>query len=87
MTSGRMLTPKQVAAACGLGPRAVYGAIERGELPAYRLCGRLRIDPADFEAWKEASKVAAEVAVKPPRPSTRPAADGLKTLLETTREA
>jgi hypothetical protein len=32
---------------CGLSPRAVYRAIERGELVASRLCSRLRIRPED----------------------------------------
>ena len=47
----RLLSPEDVARRCGLSRRAVYRAIERGELPATRLCSRLRIQPAALEAW------------------------------------
>jgi excisionase family DNA binding protein len=48
-----MLSPTQIASACGLSRRAVYRAIGRGELPAARLCNRLRVKPDDFERWVE----------------------------------
>jgi excisionase family DNA binding protein len=38
-----LLSPEQVARLCGLSRRAVYDAIKRGELHAFRLCSRLRI--------------------------------------------
>ena len=44
-------------ALCGLSRKAVYRAIERGELKAFRLCSRLRIDPDAVEAWLEANVV------------------------------
>jgi excisionase family DNA binding protein len=47
----RLLSPKEVARVCGLSRRAVYGAIARGELPAARLCNRLRVRPAELERW------------------------------------
>jgi len=53
----RLLSPEDIARRCGLSRRAVYRAIERGELPAARLCSRLRIQPADFDAWIGANQV------------------------------
>jgi excisionase family DNA binding protein len=52
-----LLTVDQVASHCGLSRRAIYRAIERGELLAYKPCGRLRIAPEDFEAWIRSSVV------------------------------
>jgi excisionase family DNA binding protein len=42
---------------CGLSRRAVYDAIKRGELRAFKLCSRLRISVADVDAWLAASLV------------------------------
>ncbi len=53
----RLLSPEDVAVRCGLSRRAVYRAIERGDLLASRLCHRLRIRPADVDAWIERSRV------------------------------
>ena len=50
-TRDSFLSPDEVARRIRLSRRAVYDAIRRGELPAMRLCGRLRISPADLEAW------------------------------------
>ncbi|MGH2984033.1 MAG: helix-turn-helix domain-containing protein [Solirubrobacterales bacterium] len=47
----RLLSPGEIAEACGLSRRAVYRAIGRGELPAARLCNRLRVRPADLARW------------------------------------
>lgn len=47
----RLLSPEDVARACGLSRRAVYRAIARGELRAARLCNRLRVQPAELERW------------------------------------
>lgn len=49
--SDGLLSPEEVAGACGLPRRAVYRAIGRGELQAARLCHRLRVRPGDLEAW------------------------------------
>ncbi len=49
--SNELLSPEQVANACGLSRRAVYRAIARGELRAARLCHRLRVRPKDLETW------------------------------------
>ena len=64
---------------CGLSPRAVYGAIERGELVASRLCSRLRIRPEDFADWVSGNRVTppmANVAMPPPQPPPPPRARG-----------
>ena len=51
-----LLSPEEVARRCGLSRRAVYRAIERGELRASRLCSRIRIRAADVEAWVERTR-------------------------------
>jgi len=56
-TTSAMLSPAQVARLTNLSRAAVYRAIERGELHASRLCGRLRVDIAELEAWKARSVV------------------------------
>jgi excisionase family DNA binding protein len=81
----RLLSPEDVARACGLSRRAVYRAIARGELRAARLCHRLRIHPAEFERW-----IAEETCgATPPsatrtrsRRHTRGAQGGLRVLLD-----
>lgn len=46
------LSPREVAAALGLSRSAVYRLIEDGELPAYKVRGRLRIEPQEVHALK-----------------------------------
>lgn len=45
------LRPREAAALAGLSTRAIYRAIDRGELRAVRLCSRLRIPRDAFDAW------------------------------------
>jgi excisionase family DNA binding protein len=77
----RMLSPEQVARRAGFKRRAIYRCIERGELRASRLCGRLRIKEEDMEAW-----IAANVVVPAPVevPDSNPASPskGLRRLLD-----
>jgi excisionase family DNA binding protein len=75
-----LLSPEQVARRCGLSRRAVYRAIERGELRASRLCSRIRIKPGEVDAWVEANEVAPHAEL-PVRPSPLRSADGLRRLL------
>jgi excisionase family DNA binding protein len=49
-----LLTPNEVAALCGYSRKAIYAAIERGELRATKRCSRWRISPSDLKAWLEA---------------------------------
>ena len=65
------LRPAEAAAIAGLSTRAIYRAIDRGELRAVRLCSRLRIPRDAFEAWIASCAVRVErsvVAVPPPAP-------------------
>jgi excisionase family DNA binding protein len=52
-----LLSPTQVAEICGLSRRAVYDAIRRGELKAFRLCARLRISGDELADWLRRSAV------------------------------
>jgi excisionase family DNA binding protein len=52
-----LLSADQVARICGLSRRAVYDAIKRGELQAFRLCSRLRVRTDDLDAWLEESAI------------------------------
>jgi excisionase family DNA binding protein len=76
-----LMSPEDVAKWCGLSKRAVYRAIERGELSASRLCHRLRVRPTDVEAWVEATRVTASWTHSPAG-SRRGASGGLRGLLD-----
>jgi excisionase family DNA binding protein len=45
------LRPAEAAKLAGLSTRAIYRAIQRGELRAVRLCSRLRIPRDAFDDW------------------------------------
>ena len=62
-----LLRVSEAAELAGLSTRAIYRAIERGELRAARLCSRLRIPRAAFDEWIECS------TVRPPGPPPAPA--------------
>jgi excisionase family DNA binding protein len=51
------LSPKQFAAALGLSRSAVYRLIEDGELRAYKVRGRLRVEPAEVRALRERNRI------------------------------
>ena len=81
-----LLSPEDVAASCGLSRKAVYRAIERGELRAFRLCSRLRICAEDLEAWLVANQgsfapSADPTAARAPFLDRSPAPGGLRRLL------
>lgn len=76
-----LLSPEDVAQRCGLSRKAVYRAVERGELRAARIVSRLRIDPRDVEAWIRANVVDANCPAPVPARSRLPAASGLRRLL------
>jgi excisionase family DNA binding protein len=79
--SDHLMAPGDVAVLCGLSRKAVYRAIERGELRASRLCSRLRIRASDVDAWIDAHRVQAAVQPVEPRRSPVAATDGLRRLL------
>jgi len=77
------LRPDEAAALAGLSTRAIYRAIERGELRAARLCSRLRIPRAAFDDWVERSAVRAVEGVAAEPAAPRPGVAGsLRQLLE-----
>lgn len=78
--SDNLLTAAQTAERVGLSTKAVRRAIERGELPASKLCGRIRVRPADVDSWIEANRIGAS-APRTVLPAATPAADGLRALL------
>ena len=82
------LRPVEAAELAGLSTRAIYRAIERGELRAARLCSRLRIPRAAFDEWVEACAVRA--AERPAATYPRvplPAAGSFRSLLARREEA
>jgi excisionase family DNA binding protein len=83
MGSDSLLTPADVAHRCGLSRKAVYRAIDRGELKAFRLCSRLRIDPEAVDAWLEASVVTGSEPLPIPcfLPAPLPRRNGLRRFL------
>jgi excisionase family DNA binding protein len=55
-----MLTVKEAAAGVRLTQWAIYRAIQRGDLTAYKPGGRLRIYETDLEAWLQSTRVRAQ---------------------------
>jgi excisionase family DNA binding protein len=76
-----LLSPAQVAQLAGLSVRAIYRAIERGDLPASRLCSRLRVRQADVEGWLARNRVRIAPTAKVERFSPEPSAKGLRLML------
>lgn len=57
MNDPRLLSPEHAAAYLGLGSRyAIYRLVQRGELPAVRLAGKLRLDREDLDRLIETKK-------------------------------
>jgi excisionase family DNA binding protein len=54
-----LLTVADAAERLGLKHGAVRRAIARGDLPAMKLCSRIRIDPVDLRRWVEAHRIKA----------------------------
>jgi len=50
------LTPDEVAAILKIAKNTVYEMIKRGELPAFRIGRKLRIDPKDIEIYRQQGK-------------------------------
>lgn len=50
------LTPQEVADILKITKNTVYELIKRGELPAYRVGRKLRVDPQDVDAYKKHGK-------------------------------
>lgn len=52
----RSLTPEEVAQILKITRNTVYEMVKRGELPAYRIGRKIRIDPQDVETYKQQGK-------------------------------
>jgi putative molybdopterin biosynthesis protein len=52
-----VLTVQEAAAVVKLTQWAIYRAIQRGDLVAYKPGGRLRINESDLQAWLKATRV------------------------------
>lgn len=52
----RSLTPEEVAQILKITRNTVYEMVKRGELPAYRIGRKIRIDPQDVEIYKQQGK-------------------------------
>lgn len=50
------LTPQEVANILKITKNTVYEIIKRGELPAYRVGRKIRVDPKDVDAYKKRGK-------------------------------
>ena len=87
-TLGRLLSPEEVARACGLSRRAVYRAIARGELRAARLCNRLRVQPDELERWIGEQTVGQEIPTPqgPRLPADALSRGSLRALLDEVEE-
>jgi excisionase family DNA binding protein len=55
-----LLSVNQAASLVGLKHLAIRRAIQRGELPAYRLCSRIRIRRDDLAKWVRDNRVGCE---------------------------
>jgi excisionase family DNA binding protein len=78
------LDVRRVAQRLGLSTKAVRGLIARGELPAYKVAGRIRIDAADLDGYLAAVRVQPsvhDIGVPLPTSTARGASNGLRPLL------
>jgi excisionase family DNA binding protein len=77
------LTASEAAALVGLSTRAIYRAVQRGELEATRLCSRLRIQRSAIDAWVERGRVTPELPMPSPAvaPQGAPVAGSFRRLL------
>ncbi|MDD4170365.1 MAG: helix-turn-helix transcriptional regulator, partial [Desulfotomaculaceae bacterium] len=67
------LTPEEVAAVLNIAKNTVYELIKRGELTAYRIGRKLRVDPQDVEAYKKRGKHMEMSSTNMPAMTTFPA--------------
>lgn len=57
----RFFSVAEAAAILELSEKSIRGAIRRGELPASKVCGRLRIAKHDLKNWVATNTVRAQV--------------------------
>jgi excisionase family DNA binding protein len=83
---GKPLSVAEVAERVGRDQQAVRRAIDRGDLVAFRVCGRLIVYESDFEKWLDRCRVEPKIRARRsgdrPNRITRPVAtNGLRRLL------
>jgi excisionase family DNA binding protein len=77
MHPNQLLTVSDAARQLGLKHQALRRAIKRGELPAMKICSRIRIDPDELRSWVEERRVRPQdtadlsVVANPPRGELR----------------
>ena len=76
----RYLTPRDAAERLVISERAVRNAIARGELPAVKVCRRIRIAEHDFDVWVAAARIEPDRPLELPARTTSPGT-GLRGLL------
>jgi len=74
------LTPQDVAASTGLSYHAVLRAIHRGEVVAYKLCGRVRLRKEDVLEWVDGARIELERRGLPDMETPPPAPGSLEAL-------
>jgi excisionase family DNA binding protein len=87
----RLLTPAEVGDRVGLKRDAIYRAIERGDLQATKLCGRLRVRSEWVDEWindgRAVPPTTREPSTQPRRPRRRLAGDSVRARLREERAA
>lgn len=71
-TSSKLLTPHQVADLCGFCYHTVLRAIQRNELRATRLKGRIRIPQWALDEWIEQNMIEPSENISTQLPEIRP---------------
>jgi excisionase family DNA binding protein len=62
-----VLTADEAAALLGVSRRSVYNAVERGEVPSYKVGNLIRFRRSTLDAWRTAQENAAHAALQPRR--------------------
>jgi excisionase family DNA binding protein len=62
------MSVQDVAMSVGLSYHAVLRAVHRGEIRAYKICGRVRLRGSDVRAWIDESRLTVEPRVPPETP-------------------
>lgn len=85
--AGRAMSVEEVADRIGREHQSVRRAIKRGDLIAYKVCGRINVYESDYQAWHAAQRVSSGERRAPSRassssPGRRRPTNGLVQLLE-----
>jgi excisionase family DNA binding protein len=82
-----VLTPGQVAQLLQLGKSTVYRALESGEIPGRKICGRWRSDRAEVLALVRSGQVPKPQRAADPMPRARRAGSVRAEVIELRRSA